>query len=119
MPGFLKLEHTLFSLPLFFAGSLLAQGGWPSWRVLGLVLVAGTGGRTLALALNRLIDRHIDAKNPRTANRELVTGALISLTPFLSAFWAWRFICGRRRRSIGFVCCGVGFLFCCLWFTPC
>jgi 4-hydroxybenzoate polyprenyltransferase len=73
---FLKLEHTLFSLPLLFGGSLLAQGGWPPWRVTLLVMVAGTGGRTLALALNRLIDIRVDAKNPRTANRELVTGAL-------------------------------------------
>lgn len=73
---FLKLEHTLFSLPILFAGTLLASGGWPSLRVTLFVLLAGTGGRTLALALNRLIDRHIDANNPRTANRELVTGAL-------------------------------------------
>lgn len=83
---FLKLEHTLFSLPLLFAGSLLAQGGWASWRVIGLVLVAGTGGRTLALALNRLIDRHIDAKNPRTSNRELATGALHFFDAFFIGF---------------------------------
>ncbi len=73
---FLKMEHTLFSLPILFSGSLLAQGGWPDWRTSLLVILAGAGGRTLALALNRLIDVRIDAKNPRTATRELVTGAL-------------------------------------------
>lgn len=73
---FLKMEHTLFSLPILFAGSLLAQGGWPDWRTSLLIILAGAGGRTLALALNRLIDVRVDAKNPRTANRELVTGAL-------------------------------------------
>jgi 4-hydroxybenzoate polyprenyltransferase len=73
---FLKLEHTLFSLPVLFSGSLLAQGGWPDWRTSLLVILAGAGARTLALALNRLIDCRVDAKNPRTASRELVTGAL-------------------------------------------
>lgn len=73
---FLKMEHTLFSLPILFSGSLLAQGGWPDWRTSSLVILAGVGGRTLALALNRLIDVRIDAKNPRTSKRELVTGAL-------------------------------------------
>jgi 4-hydroxybenzoate polyprenyltransferase len=73
---FLKLEHTLFSLPILFSGSLLAQGGWPDGRTSLLVILAGAGARTLALALNRLIDCRVDAKNPRTASRELVTGAL-------------------------------------------
>ncbi|MBL0058006.1 MAG: UbiA family prenyltransferase [Elusimicrobia bacterium] len=73
---FLKLEHTLFSLPILFSGSLLAHEGLPGWRISALILLAGAGARTLALALNRLIDVRVDAKNPRTANRELVTGAL-------------------------------------------
>lgn len=73
---FIKLEHTLFSLPILFSGSLLAQGGWPDGRTSLLVILAGAGARTLALALNRLIDYRVDAKNPRTSSRELVTGAL-------------------------------------------
>jgi 4-hydroxybenzoate polyprenyltransferase len=73
---FLKLEHTLFSLPLLFAGALLAGKDWPSARISLLILAAGTGARTLALALNRLIDMRIDRRNPRTADRELASGKL-------------------------------------------
>jgi 4-hydroxybenzoate polyprenyltransferase len=68
---FVKAEHTLFSLPLIFSGAVLAGGRWPSWRLSALILGAGFGARTAAFALNRMIDRHIDARNPRTANREL------------------------------------------------
>lgn len=78
--GFIKLEHTLFSLPLLFAGAALSKpwGGWENldWRRLGLIVLAGVGARTTALALNRLFDRAIDAKNPRTQGRELPSGAL-------------------------------------------
>lgn len=77
---FVKIEHTLFSLPLFFAGALLSKPwtGWAhvAWGRLGLIVVTGAGARTTALAINRLFDARIDAKNPRTAVRELPTGAL-------------------------------------------
>jgi 4-hydroxybenzoate polyprenyltransferase len=80
--SFVKIEHSLFSLPLLFAGALLAQDqlhlpGIP-WGKWALIVMAGTGARVAALALNRLIDRTIDAKNPRTSGRELPSG---SLTP--------------------------------------
>jgi len=73
---FVRFEHTLFSLPLLFAGLVLGAGGVPSWRLLLLVLVAGTGARTAALALNRILDRRIDRANPRTATRELPRGVM-------------------------------------------
>jgi 4-hydroxybenzoate polyprenyltransferase len=77
---FVKIEHALFSLPLFFAGALLSRPwiGWENvdWPRLGLIVLAGMGARTAALALNRLLDARIDAKNPRTADRELPQGAL-------------------------------------------
>jgi 4-hydroxybenzoate polyprenyltransferase len=73
---FIKIEHTLFSLPLLFAGALLAGGEWPDWRISGLILLAGASARTLAMSLNRIIDRKIDQKNPRTASRELARGTL-------------------------------------------
>jgi 4-hydroxybenzoate polyprenyltransferase len=73
---FVKAEHTLFSIPLIFSGAVLAGGRWPSWRLSGLILAAGFGGRTTAFALNRIIDRKIDARNPRTALRELPQGAM-------------------------------------------
>lgn len=73
---FVKVEHTLFALPLLFAGALLAGKGWPSWQLCGLILLAGFGARTAAFALNRVIDRHIDRLNPRTATRELPAGKM-------------------------------------------
>ncbi|MGH7563920.1 MAG: UbiA-like polyprenyltransferase [Gemmatimonadota bacterium] len=73
---FLRFEHTLFSLPMLFAGVLLGVGLDPPGRLLLLALVAGIGARTAALGLNRLIDRRLDAENPRTASRELPSGAL-------------------------------------------
>ncbi len=72
---FVKIEHTLFSFPLLLSGALLADGSL-TWRLTGLILVAGTGARTAALGLNRILDRHIDRKNPRTANRELPSGQM-------------------------------------------
>ena len=73
---FIKVEHTLFSLPLLFSGAVLAGGRLPSWRLSALIIGAGFGARTAAFALNRVIDRHIDRLNPRTANRELPSGQL-------------------------------------------
>lgn len=73
---FLKLEHTLFSLPILYAGAFLAVRGVPSPKVLILILIAGAGARTAALSLNRLIDRKLDALNPRTARRELPSGTM-------------------------------------------
>lgn len=73
---FLRFEHTLFSLPMLFAGVLLGAGLDPPGRLLLLVLTAGVGARTAALGLNRIIDRRLDAENPRTVSRELPSGAL-------------------------------------------
>ena len=73
---FVKFEHTIFSLPLIFAGAVLAGRGWPSLRLSFLILAAAVGGRTLAMGLNRIIDRHIDARNPRTQVRELPAGKM-------------------------------------------
>ncbi len=75
--SFVKIEHTLFSLPLIYSGVLLAtRGVLPPIKILVLVLTAATGARTVAFALNRIIDRHIDAKNPRTASRDLPSGRM-------------------------------------------
>jgi 4-hydroxybenzoate polyprenyltransferase len=73
---FVKIEHTVFSLPMLFAGAWLAAGGFPGWRLLGLVVLAGFGARVVALGLNRIIDRKIDARNPRTVVRELPRGTM-------------------------------------------
>jgi 4-hydroxybenzoate polyprenyltransferase len=75
---FIKIEHTLFALPFAYAGALLAAEGWFGWRIFILILTAFTGLRTAAMSFNRIIDREIDAKNPRTMYRHLPAG-LISL----------------------------------------
>lgn len=71
-----KLEHTVFALPFAYVGALLAWGEVPPARDLLWITVAMVGARTLAMALNRLIDAETDARNPRTASRELPAGAL-------------------------------------------
>ncbi|HTY00166.1 MAG TPA: UbiA-like polyprenyltransferase [Bacteroidota bacterium] len=75
--SFVKIEHTLFSLPLIYSGVLLGtRGAIPTVQILLLVLAAATGARTIAFALNRVIDRHIDARNPRTSMRDLPSGRM-------------------------------------------
>ncbi|MEX2116384.1 MAG: UbiA-like polyprenyltransferase [Bacteroidota bacterium] len=74
--NFIKIEHTLFSLPLIYSGVFLASRDLPSAELLVLILTAAVGARTSALALNRIIDREIDRRNPRTADRELASGRL-------------------------------------------
>jgi len=83
---FIKIEHTLFSLPFVLLGYLIAYDqfidqlpksdfGW--FRIdLLWILVAAIGARGLAMALNRIIDREIDANNPRTEQRHLASGAM-------------------------------------------
>ena len=72
---FVKIEHTLFSFPLLLSGALLAEEAL-TWRVFMLILLAGTGARTAALGMNRILDRAIDRRNPRTAGRELPSGQM-------------------------------------------
>jgi 4-hydroxybenzoate polyprenyltransferase len=75
--SFTKIEHTIFSLPLLFAGAWLGAGGrCPSPKTLLLIALVGLGARTFGMAVNRIFDRKIDAKNPRTQNRELAAGTL-------------------------------------------
>jgi len=93
--AFLRLvafEHSVFALPFAYLASLAAMrlttegsGSWVQWDVLGLVTIAMVAGRTFAMAANRIIDRKIDAANPRTANRELVTGAVSLRTAYIGS----------------------------------
>src|SRR5579885_1871449 len=71
-----KIEHTVFALPFAYVGALLAVHGIPSGHDALWIAVAMVGARTLAMGLNRLIDAGIDARNPRTASRELPRGLL-------------------------------------------
>ncbi|MDC7338270.1 menaquinone biosynthesis prenyltransferase MqnP [Streptomyces lydicus] len=99
--AFLRLvmiEHSVFALPFAYIASLTAmyqRDRRIDWLLLLLVTVCMVGLRTFAMAANRIIDREVDARNPRTAHRELVTGAvsvksawtgaLIALVVFLGA----------------------------------
>jgi len=76
LASLVRIEHTVFALPFAYAGALLAVDGWPGWADMVWITVAMTGARTLAMALNRLVDAELDARNPRTASRELPSGAL-------------------------------------------
>ena len=71
-----KIEHTVFALPFAYVGAFLAVDGVPSAHDLVWITVAMVGARSLAMALNRLIDAQIDARNPRTAGRDLPAGRL-------------------------------------------
>jgi 4-hydroxybenzoate polyprenyltransferase len=71
-----KIEHTLFALPFAYVGALLAVHDVPSAHDLLWITVAMVGARSLAMGLNRLIDAQLDARNPRTAARELPAGLL-------------------------------------------
>ncbi|WP_172250430.1 UbiA-like polyprenyltransferase [Saccharibacillus deserti] len=95
----IKIEHTLFALPFAFMGMLLGSvvinGHLPSWAQAGWILLAMVGARSAAMGLNRLIDRYIDAKNPRTEKRAIPAGLLktseviIFVAVFLGLFlWA-------------------------------
>jgi 4-hydroxybenzoate polyprenyltransferase len=92
-----RFEHTVFALPFAYVGAFLAVAGVPGGHDLVWITVAMAGARSFAMALNRLIDAAIDARNPRTARRELPRGALsrlqvlafsaVSLAVFLAAVY--------------------------------
>jgi 4-hydroxybenzoate polyprenyltransferase len=71
-----KFEHTVFALPFAYVGAFLAVDAVPSAHDLLWITVAMVGARSLAMGLNRLIDAGLDARNPRTAGRELPSGLL-------------------------------------------
>jgi 4-hydroxybenzoate polyprenyltransferase len=71
-----KVEHSVYALPFAYAGAFLAADGAPTWAQLLWITVAMVGARSAAMALNRLIDAELDARNPRTAARELPAGRL-------------------------------------------
>jgi 4-hydroxybenzoate polyprenyltransferase len=74
--SFVKIEHTLFTLPMIYSAVFLATHEKPANTLLLLILLAAVGARSSAMTLNRIIDRKIDKRNPRTAKRELPSGKL-------------------------------------------
>lgn len=103
--NFVKLPHTLFALPFALVGATLASYERPvTWRALGWIVVAFTAVRFAAMGFNRIVDRDIDARNPRTARRELPAGTLTlrqaavavaaSSLLFIWAAWQLNPVCG-------------------------
>jgi len=84
----IKFEHTIFALPFAYLGMILAAGGWPTWPQFFWITVAMASARTVAMGINRLADRWIDARNPRTANRPLVTGTISARTAWTGTITA-------------------------------
>lgn len=77
----IKIEHSVFALPFAMLGMMWASrsigaNGWPGWRVFGLIVLAMVSCRSAAMAFNRIADREIDAKSPRTKTRALPSGLL-------------------------------------------
>ncbi len=80
----IKIEHTLFALPFAFLGAVLAANGVPSAHQILWISLAMLGARSTAMAFNRLVDRDIDFRNPRTRTRALPAG-------LLSVAFVWAF----------------------------
>lgn len=79
----IKFEHTVFALPFAYLGMVLAAGGLPDLGTFVWITLAMASARTLAMSTNRLADRHLDARNPRTANRPLVSGRVLPSTAWV------------------------------------
>src|SRR5262249_46351763 len=71
-----KFEHTIFALPFAYVGAFLAVDGYPGTANIVWLTLAMAGARTLAMALNRLIEAELEARTPRTAGREIPAGLL-------------------------------------------
>ena len=97
----IKLEHSLFALPFAFVGMILAANGLPSWNIILWVVVAMVGARSAAMGINRYADAEIDARNPRTASREIPAGniskkaALFYILLSLAVYFAAAFMLNR------------------------
>jgi len=102
--NFVKLPHTVFALPFALLGVIVASYTHPvTWRAAVLVVVAFTAARFVAMGFNRIADRRLDAKNPRTQSRELPSGrlsvgqawaaVLAAVVAFLWAAWALNPLC--------------------------
>lgn len=104
--NFVKLPHTLFALPFALVGVVLASyHDAVTWAMVGWIVLAFTGARFAAMGFNRIVDREIDARNPRTRMREIPSGALsvkqgnvsVAIAAVLFIFAAWQLnpFCGK------------------------
>jgi 4-hydroxybenzoate polyprenyltransferase len=97
---FVKLSHTIFALPFALASMVVASAprhGWPGARIFLLIVAAMVCARTCAMAFNRIVDRHFDAANPRTAARHLPTGAIS-----LASAWTLCLLSGAALVAVSY-----------------
>jgi 4-hydroxybenzoate polyprenyltransferase len=103
--NFVKLPHTLFTLPFALVGVVLASyRAQVTWSMIGWIVLAFTCARFAAMGFNRIVDREIDAENPRTRQREVPSGVLrvteagvaVAIASILFVFAAWQLnpLCG-------------------------
>jgi len=76
----IRFSHTIFALPFAMGALVVAANGWPSWRILILVVVCMVFARTAAMLFNRLVDWSLDQRNPRTASRHLLVSKSVALS---------------------------------------
>lgn len=103
-------SHSIFALPFALQGAWLAAGGMPEWVDLSWIVLAAVSARTAAMAFNRLVDRHMDARNPRTQQRELPAGRLnvgsvralvvAASALFMAAAWALNPLAGKLSPAV-------------------
>lgn len=105
---FVRFSHTVFALPFALASMAVASRGWPGWRIFLLILAAMVCARTAAMGFNRIVDRHYDAQNPRTAGRHLPTGQM-------SVTGAWWLVIGAGTGLVG-VAWFINWI--CFWLSP-
>jgi 4-hydroxybenzoate polyprenyltransferase len=86
----IRFSHTIFALPFALGALVVAANGWPSLKILGLVVVCMVFARTAAMLFNRLVDWSLDQRNPRTASRHLLvskSGAIVLLAVSSAGFF--------------------------------
>ena len=98
----IKFEHTIFALPFALMGAVMAARGWPEGGTLFWIILAMAGARSSAMAFNRLVDREIDRRNPRTASRALPVGILttVQVWIFVGATTAVFFVAAWQLNTL-------------------
>jgi 4-hydroxybenzoate polyprenyltransferase len=115
----IRFEHTIFALPFAYLGMVLAAGGLPTFQQFFWITVAMASARTLGMSFNRLADRHIDARNPRTANRPIQTGKIsvrtvvvgVIISLMVLTFAAWQLGPLTLKLLPGAIVCLLGYAY--------
>ena len=115
-----KFSHSIFALPFALQAAWLASGGVPSARDAAWIIVCAVAARTAAMAFNRLVDRKIDAENPRTQAREIPAGVVsagsaralvaISAAVFVAGAFALNPLAGKLAVPVLFVLLGYSYV---------